>query len=126
MGNRANIKVHDGGHEFVHLYTHWHRDSLPEALRAALRKAEQDHRLQDAQYLTRIIFDEMTALGCSDTTGFGITHYVQDGDDHIIIVNVPSQSVRHKVCGRESVAWSFSEYMNSDIDWCGSDATDEG
>jgi hypothetical protein len=90
MGDRANIIVKDGS-EQVCLYTHWGGYGLPEVLRSAFIRGED--RLDDFQYLTRIIFCEMVKDEILETTGFGITVEVGDGGDQIIIVDVDAKTV---------------------------------
>lgn len=94
MGDRANVYVHSGEQAGVYLYTHWAGTELPETVRAALKRAAVDGRLDDEPYLTRIIFSEMINGYVMATTGFGISAYVNDGHDRITDVDVESRTVR--------------------------------
>lgn len=91
MGDRANVKVVDGG-QCVYLYTHWGGTDLPETLRRALVRGES--RWDDAAYLARIIFSEMTRGSEEELTGYGISPTVPDGGDRILEVDVDDQVVR--------------------------------
>lgn len=76
MGDRAQVKVTDGS-EAVYLYTHWNGSQLLDVLRTALARGEG--RWDDAPYLTRIIFNEMTKDDITGTTGYGIWSAELDG-----------------------------------------------
>lgn len=93
MGDRANVYVHSGDRPGVYLYTHNAGTALPETVRAALKRAAEDNRLQDEPYLTRIIFSEMINGYVMSTTGFGISAEVQDGQDRITDVDVARQTI---------------------------------
>ena len=111
MGDRANVYVVDEQEpsKGVHLYTHWAGTELPETVRQALLR---QLRWTDSQYLTRIIFDEMTKGHVGGETGFGISFSVGDGDDRIVRVNPLTQTVDlgHK-------AWPFDEYIREPRAW---------
>jgi hypothetical protein len=104
MGNRANILVKaykaDSG---VYLYSHWGGTELPATLQNALSK---HWRWDDPQYLTRIIFDEMTSKDHGGETGYGISTRVGDGASRILEVIVEDMRVV-----RGSKNWSFDEYV---------------
>jgi len=92
MGNRANVLIKQGA-EQVCLYTHWNGDDLPRTLQNAFIRGES--RLNDFQYLTRIVFCEMLAgTNPGSLTGYGISQVPHDGNDHIITVNVDAQTVQ--------------------------------
>jgi hypothetical protein len=104
MGDRANVCVRQNESDSgVYLYTHWTGYSLPNQLQGALAKR---WRWDDAQYLTRIIFDAMTEDSHGQETGYGITSQVWDGDGRVLVVDCESQTVR---CGNKS--WSFTDYI---------------
>ncbi len=94
MGDRANIVVIDTneGEELggVVLYTHWSGTELPTTLKTALVRGRE--RWNDAPYLTRIIFDEMTG-GSKGLTGFGISSMICDNEHTILVVDVARQVV---------------------------------
>lgn len=90
MGDRANVVVREGKEE-VWLYTHWGGTDLPADVRAALAK---QWRWNDAPYLARIIFDEMTRGNAGEETGFGIWSGPCDNEHDIIVVDVSKQEVQ--------------------------------
>lgn len=92
MGDRANVKVVGMGD--VYLYTHWMGNSLPAVVKQALITGKKVNRLDDASYLTRIIFCEMIKdEPKNSSTGFGISGECGDGADRIVTVNVEKQTV---------------------------------
>lgn len=111
MGDRANVYVVDEQDpaKGVYLYTHWSGTELPETVRQALLRKL---RWNDCQYLTRIIFDQMTEGNHGAETGFGISASVGDGDERIVRVNALTQTVDlgHK-------AWPFDEYIREPRTW---------
>ena len=110
MGDRANILVKENDRDRgVYLYTHWQGTDLPGILRDALAKR---WRWDDCQYLTRIIFDEMTENQHGEEVGFGISAFVGDGDDRILTVNCKKQVVSN---GKKTV--SFQEYIKNPLIW---------
>jgi hypothetical protein len=91
MGDRANIVVKQGKDlPPVILYTHWEGYELPETLRFALAKR---WRWNDHAYLTRIIFDVMTAGSQGEETGFGISTGLPDNEHPLLIVDPTDQTV---------------------------------
>ncbi len=91
MGDRANIKIVDGN-STVFLYTHNTGTELPKILQNALRRGED--RLEDGQYLARIIFSEMVSGFEDGLTGFGISSVIGDGDKRVITIDVEYQTVQ--------------------------------
>jgi len=104
MGDRANVLVRqDNDDPGVYLYTHWGGSELPKVLQNALARRV---RWNDAAYLTRIIFDEMTKGYHDEETGFGISTFMPDGQNRVLIVN----------CDKETVLfgdyeWTFDVYL---------------
>lgn len=76
MGDRAVIEIHQEGGT-VCLYSHSDGLHLRKVLANALNRGSS--RWDDQQYLTRIIFSEMTKGQEMDLTGYGI--HVGDADD---------------------------------------------
>jgi hypothetical protein len=110
MGDRANIHIKEDVDDIgVYLYTHWRGSDLPEILKDALEKR---WRWDDAPYLTRIIFDEMSNGNQGNETGFGISTMLGDGDDRIIKIIVDEQLI--KINGR---TWTFDEYIKDNPSW---------
>jgi hypothetical protein len=89
MGDRANVKIVEGKSK-VFLYTHWRGTNLPLILQEALQRGE---RWDDGPYLARIIFCKMVEGAEKDTTGYGISSTVGDGDHRIATVNIDKQTV---------------------------------
>ena len=87
MGDRGNIFVRESADEGetrgVYLYSHWGGEELPLVLKRALSRKQ---RWDDGPYLTRIIFDEMTAGQHGTETGFGISATLGDNEYPIITV----------------------------------------
>lgn len=109
MGDRANILVKEDDEDSgVWLYTHWHGTELPWILKEALAKK---WRWDDAPYLTRIIFSEMTKNDVFAETGFGISTRPQDGQDRTLIVNVRRRTVMF-----DGDDWTFEKYTEAGFD----------
>lgn len=104
MGDRANIAVSDGKGR-VYLYTHWNGTELPETLQRALARRQ---RWDDAFYLTRIIFCEMVKGQETEETGFGISTYVGDGENRVLVVDPDNGTVTRTGGGK---IFSFAEYL---------------
>jgi hypothetical protein len=105
MGDRANVLVRDNYYtNGVYLYTHWGGYNLPKVLQNALKK---EWRWDDASYLARIIFDEMTDGEHGKETGYGISSRVGDGGDRILIVDTGMQRIFFA-----DKEWSFTQYCH--------------
>jgi hypothetical protein len=83
MGSRAQVKIEDTG---VFLYTHWGADEIEEDVRTVIRRGK---RLNDPEYLARIIFDQMTLGQQGQETGAGIG--TQEAGDIEVLVTVSCQ-----------------------------------
>ena len=96
MGDRANIVIRSDDatseHNTLYLYTHWSGSELPKILAAALKRGKS--RWDDEPYLNRIIFSEMIKDNPMGETGFGITPYVTDGDDRLLVVDFTDSAQR--------------------------------
>jgi hypothetical protein len=110
MGDRANVVVKESG-EQVCLYTHWSGYELPGTLRSAMKRGES--RLDDSQYLARIIFCEMVRGREMDTTGFGISQNIGDGGNQVIVVDVDNATVTIN----DNEAMTFSDFMSGSAGW---------
>ena len=108
MGDRGNICMNMEDGNKVYLYTHWGGHGLPETLKAALIRGEE--RWNDEQYLTRIIFNEMTKGREMELTGFGISTYKCDNEHDILHVSVKDQSV--SIGTRQRL--SFKEFISAE------------
>lgn len=89
MGANVVIK---GGDEQVCLYTHWRGYELPATLQESLKRAKD--RIDDFQYLTRIIFCDMVRGHEKELTGFGITQKVHDGETAVITIDMGEHTVQ--------------------------------
>jgi len=111
MGDRANVVVKERD-EQVCLYTHWNGSELPSVLQSAMQRGAD--RVDDFQYLTRIIFCEMVKGREMQKTGFGITQNVGDGKERIITVDVDAKTVQI----RTKTPMSFDVFMEaSTVEW---------
>ncbi len=83
MGDRGNVvmKYENGGK--IYFYTHWSGSRLKEIVKYALIRGKD--KWNDEQYLARIVFCEMIKDDVLDTTGFGISPYIGDGAETVII-----------------------------------------
>lgn len=93
MGDRANIKI-VGGDSFPHplyIYSHWQGSDLPVRLQRALVRADKAKRLDDHQYLGRIICSEV--IPAEGDTGWGASTALGDGDDRIITLDLDGERV---------------------------------
>jgi hypothetical protein len=104
MGDRGNIVVRqtsDTNTDDVWLYTHWGGSEIEETLRLALSSPIGQRRLNDASYITRIIFDKLT--GCrGEETGFGISTTMPDNEHDILVFDVEKQTVH-------TVRWNYKQ-----------------
>lgn len=98
MGDRGNIVVSDGERGAVVLYTHWDGSRIEHYARTALAKRE---RWDDAPYLTRMIFSEMTKGAEHLTTGYGISvwPHLPDNQHPVLVIDVPGQQVGYTTEG---------------------------
>lgn len=84
MGDRGNIVIlQSQPDQKIYLYTHWERSRLPEILARALSRGED--RWDDEAYVARIVFSEMIRNDLDGVTGYGISSYLQDGDETLIV-----------------------------------------
>lgn len=83
MGARAQVLIKDTG---VYLYTHWGAETIQDVVKATVK---QGWRLQDAEYFTRILFENMIAEhGEAGTeTGFGIGTSQHSDIEKLVIVD---------------------------------------
>lgn len=99
MGDRGQIKIVDTG---VYLYAHWDGNLLFDIVQTVIQKGK---RLDDPEYLTRIIFCEMVKSDISGETGYGIGNSMHgDLDNELVEVDVRNQKV---MCGGNT--YNFSD-----------------
>lgn len=114
MGDRANVYIAD---QFtpasgVYLYVHWEGAELPLLVQTALRRKI---RWDDAQYLARIIFDELVKPPRGRETGVGLSASLCDNDrPSIIRLDCQQQRISFVPRGDEheptTEGWTFEEY----------------
>lgn len=87
MGDRVNIVVQGYEGSRVYLYSHWDGERV---LKSAV-KGLKSGRVTDAQYLPRIIFQDM--LGSDDgETGYGISSVIGDNQYPILVIDAESMN----------------------------------
>lgn len=107
MGARAQVKIQDTG---VFLYTHWGSGEIVDDVRTAIR---QGKRLDDPEYLARIIFDRMKRFSKSSETGFGIGTGQHGDIDILVSVDCSSQRVTlTEIYEGRSEVFSFKEFAS--------------
>ena len=117
MGDRANVfvrDVKDGDVQGVYLYTHWAGHELAQTVHDALTRGTS--RWDDNQYLTRVIFDEMTKDDHGGETGYGISARIGDNGHQIIVVDPNQQRIGFCKEGAElepglELELTFAEYV---------------
>ena len=88
----------------------WAGYDLPARLQAGLTQGKP--RWNDPQYLTRILFDNMTR-GERGETGYGISATIGDGADAVLMVDTGTERVK-----RGNQSWTFAEFVAiPDITW---------
>jgi hypothetical protein len=90
MGARAQVYIKDNG---VYLYTHWGSGRIVEDVQTALTSPAGLARLNDPDYLARIIFDVMTGVDADVETGFGIGTKPMGVLDYLVTVDCQHREV---------------------------------
>ncbi|NIS94938.1 MAG: hypothetical protein GTN97_03310 [Nitrosopumilaceae archaeon] len=111
MGSRGQILIKDTG---VYLYTHYSAMKLPEMLHSALSKKL---RLDDPEYLARIIFCEMVKDDLEGELNFGIDTILHDDVWLLLVVDCEKQKVTVKNLGQNKVVFdgSIEDYINDNL-----------
>ena len=116
MDLKNNICVHDRFGGKVYLYTHKKGLELFPILQAALIRGKD--KLQDEQYLTRIVFSEMIKeTDLNDVDNFGISAFLGDNELPIFVVDGYNGRVLLEdgqcltTCPYPGVAWTFNEFV---------------
>jgi hypothetical protein len=106
MGARAQVLIEDDG---VYLYTHWGAGSIEDDVLKALKSDAGQGRLNDSEYLARIIFEVMIGDERGTETGFGIGT-TQHGDiEKLITVNCGQGLVTvHDMYGDDQTDYSYN------------------
>ncbi len=117
MGDRANCIVLQNTYEEnppVWLYTHWDGSNLLAMVQKAIQHKQ---RWEDSPYLTRIIFDTMSAGHQGEETGFGISTSECDNNHHYVVVDPKRQEVRIEDLESRYVyhRWTFKEFCTTNL-----------
>lgn len=114
MGDRGHITIEQyGDNPPVVLYTHWHAHAIPGILANALK---HEKRWGDPEYLTRIIFDELSDTA-SEFTGCGIGTAVHGDAWRNVIVDTDEGEIRFddldgwNVDERAGETYEFREFV---------------
>ena len=112
MGERAQIEIVQKPHS-VFLYTHWGgKTVLSDTARGLLYGRD---RWDDPEYLTRIIFDNLSRNAPFPTTGFGIGTCQHIDIDTLVTVNPDSYSIECRNFSNEkTTTWSFDELIENE------------
>lgn len=106
MGARAQVKIEDTG---VFLYTHWGSGEIEDTVRKALQRRQ---RWNDDEYLTRIVFSQMTRGREDEEFGFGIGTSKHGDIDTLITLNVKAQTVTvTDIWGETEETFTFTEFI---------------
>lgn len=103
MGDRGQVYIKDNK---VFLYSHWGASALMNDVKAAIAKK---WRWNDPDYLTRIIFDEMTKGSHDEETGYGIGTQMAGDIWRLVTVDCKKQTVTVTDHGKEVQTHTFVE-----------------
>ncbi len=110
MGNRSQIAIKQDEKTNVYLYSHWGGADIYKDLQTVIKAGA---RLDDPEYLARIIFREMGAAQDGET-GYGISTSMHEDVQHAIpIVDCETQTItfEHKKRGTPA-SISFKEFAS--------------
>lgn len=85
MGDRSNIAIqstYDQGTARVYLYSHWSGESI---IKSALQGMKSG-RVNDSQYLARVIFQDMLGDDKGET-GYGISARIHDNSYPVLVID---------------------------------------
>lgn len=88
MSTRAQVFINDTG---VYLYQHSDGYELARTVKEAIARGE---RLDDPEYLTRVIFNEMIKDSIGDSTGYGIGTIQHSDIEYLITVDCEKQTMK--------------------------------
>jgi len=106
MGTRAQVHIVDTG---IYLYQHYDGYELPTIVRNAMIRGMD--RLNDDEYLTRIIFSEMIKSDIDGITGYGIGNVRHSDIEYLVTVDVHNQRVKVEHIDYYTLWCSFSEFI---------------
>jgi hypothetical protein len=103
MGTRGQVHIKDTD---IYLYQHFDAYNLPEKIRKVI---EEGKRLDDPEYLARIIFYEMIKDYKDQYAGFGIGSTQHDDIEYLVEINCAEEIVTvHHFKGAEDIANTFT------------------
>lgn len=110
MGTRGQVHIKDTD---IYLYQHYDAYNLPEKIRKVI---EEGKRLDDPEYLARIIFCEMVKDSKDQECGFGIGNDIHDDVEFLVRVDCRNgivTDIHYKNGGTEyvSTGYSFAEAL---------------
>ena len=126
MGDRRQVIFEFGlpnqpeNEQFVNsivLYTHWGGSDLPNNLAQAILTAKP--RWRDDNYFTRIVVSQIVNLDWNEETGFGLDIHYCDSEYADFFVNLPNQTVRLGIQGKEMTFQEFIDTVVRDPDFGG-------
>jgi len=93
MSTRAQVKIisNEKSDQPIYLYQHYDGYDLFGIVIDALQR--DSDRINDFEYLNRIIFSEMIKDNLMDTTGYGISNDEHDDLDYLIVVDMANKRV---------------------------------
>jgi hypothetical protein len=84
MGARTQILIEDTG---VYLYSHWGANTIIEDMKKILSTDKAQSRINDPEYLSRIIFSELIKDDIDGECNFGISTEEHGDTEILFIVN---------------------------------------
>ena len=110
MGTRAQVFIKDTG---VYLYQHWEGNNLANTVKEAISRGE---RLDDVEYLTRIIFSEMIKDSIGDSTGYGIGTKQHSDIEYLITIDCERQIMSVLMYFENTInVISFEEILKGEV-----------
>lgn len=87
MGDRVNIVIQGRDNSRVYLYSHWDGESVLKSAVAGLKSS----RVNDEQYLARIVFQSMLG-GDTGETGYGISALIGDNQYPVLVIDAAAMN----------------------------------
>ena len=110
MGDRGQVLIKDEG---VYLYTHWGATVLVDVVKKAIAKK---WRWDDAEYLARIIFDEMIGSEQGEQSGYGISTSKHGDIWRLVTVDCENGKVTVEDNDKVEFEGTFEEFIAAE-DW---------
>lgn len=114
MGSRTQIRIRfNNGTPDVYLYSHWKSYMMLDILKESLEFAKQQRRLNDPEYLARIVFDKMKGDDINSSTGYGIGTSLHGDLDCWSEINGTEDSISlHKESKLASITYSIDTFLS--------------